>query len=97
MAHPFTANFGLNNFDAALFADDAAMTHPLVFTAVALVVLGRTKDFGTEKTIPFWLEGPIVNGFGLLNLAVRPRADLLGRGDRDFDCIETEGIFRLFK
>jgi hypothetical protein len=73
------------------------MPHPLVFSAVALVVLGRTKDFGTEETIPFWLEGSIVNGFGFLNLAVRPRADLLGRGDRDFDCIETEGIFRLFK
>jgi hypothetical protein len=73
------------------------MPHPLIFTAVALVIFGWAKNFGTEKTIPFWLESPVVNGFGFLNLAVRPRADLLGRGDRDFDCIETDGIFRLFK
>src|SRR5262249_13250942 len=97
MAHPFTANFGLNNFDAALFTDHTTMPHPLVFSAVALVVLGRTKDFGTEETIPFWLEGSIVNGLGFLNLAVRPRADLIGRGDREFDCNETEGSFRLVK
>src|SRR5262249_44645804 len=97
MTHAFAADFGLNNFDSALFTDHTTMPHPLVFAAVALVIFGRTKNFGTEKAIPFWLEGSIVNGFGFFNLAVRPRTDLLGWGDRAFDCIETERIFRLFK
>src|SRR5262245_10631674 len=97
MTHAFATDFGLNNFDSALFTDHTTMPHPLIFAAIALVIFGRTKDFGTEKTIPFWFEGSIVNGFGFLYLAVRPRTDLLGRGDRDFDGIETERIFWLFK
>src|SRR5688572_4828135 len=50
MTHPFTTDLALNNFNAALLAHHAAMLHPLVLTAVALVVFDWSKDLGAEKT-----------------------------------------------
>ena len=59
----FTTNFGLNDFNAALFADDSAMFHALVFTAKTFVIFYGTKNFGAEKTIALGFKGTIVNGF----------------------------------
>jgi len=97
MAHPLAAHLGLDHLDAALFADDAAMAHALVFAAVTFVVLGRTEDFRAEQPIAFRLEGPVVDGLGLLDLAMRPRPDHLGRRDRNSDRVERERILGLLK
>ena len=43
MSHTFTADFGLNDFNAAFLTDNAAVFHPLVLAAVALVVLNGAK------------------------------------------------------
>ena len=51
MTEAFTANFGLNDFNAALFADDAAVLHALVLAAVAFVVLHRSEDLGAEQAV----------------------------------------------
>src|SRR5208337_5564628 len=88
MSHPLAADLGLNDFDAALLADHAAMAHALVLAAVALIVLGRPENLGAEQPVALGLEGPVVDGLGLLYLAVRPRPDHLGRCDRDPDCVE---------
>ena len=48
MTHPFAADLGLNDFDAAFFANHAAVAHALVFTAVTLVVLRRTENLGAK-------------------------------------------------
>jgi hypothetical protein len=37
------------------------------------------------------LEGAVVDGFGLLDLAEGPREDPLGRGKRDLDLVEDLG------
>jgi hypothetical protein len=50
----------------------------LVLAAQALVVLDRAEDLGAEQAVAFRLEGPVVDRLGLLDLAERPRADLLG-------------------
>ncbi len=97
MAHPLAPDFGLNHFDAAFLADHAAMAHALVLAAVALVVLGRAENLGAKEPVALRLEGPVVDGLGLLDLAVRPRPDHLGRRDRDPDCVERQGIFRLLE
>jgi len=68
----------LDDLDAALLAHDAAMVHALVLAAIALVVLGRSENLGAEETIAFGFERSIVDGFRLLDLAVRPGSDLVG-------------------
>ena len=72
MRHAFTTNFGLGNFNTALFADYAAMLEPLVFAAQAFVVFDRAKNLGAEQTITFWFERSVVDGFRLFDFAKRP-------------------------
>ena len=81
VAHAVAAHLGGDDLDAALFADDAAVLHALVFAAVALVVLHGAEDLGAEETVAFRLEGAVVDGFGLFDFAVRPFADDLRRGN----------------
>src|SRR5713101_8130836 len=97
MAHPLAPDFRLNHFDTALLADHAAMAHALVLAAITLIVLGRSEDLRAEEAVAFGLEGPVVDRLRLLDLAVRPRADQLGRGDRDADRVEGKRILRLLE
>src|SRR5439155_8696356 len=90
--HALAAHLGLNDLDAALLADHDPVPHALVLAPVALVVLGRPEDLRAEQAVPFRLEGPVVDGLRLLDLAVAPRADLLGRGDRDADRVEGDRV-----
>src|SRR5205085_10326882 len=46
VAHALAPDLRLDDLDATLFADDAAVAHALVLAAVALVVLRRTEDLG---------------------------------------------------
>jgi hypothetical protein len=68
MAHPFTPDFRLNNFDAALLADHATVTHALVFAAITFVIFGRTEDLGAKQTIALRLEGPVIDSFRFFSL-----------------------------
>ncbi len=97
VAHAFTANLGNGDFNAALFADHATMLQALVLAAQALVVFDRAKDLGAEQTVTLRLERAVVDGLGLANFAVRPRTDLLGRGDADLDGIELLVLRDLLK
>ena len=97
MTHPLAPDFRLNYFDAALLADDAAMPHALVLAAVAFVVLGRPENLGAEQPVTLRLEGPVVDRFGLLDLAVRPRADHFRRRDRNPDRVERQWILGLLE
>src|SRR5262249_26280069 len=92
MAHTFTANLGLRDFNAAAVADNAFVLHPLVFTAITLPVTDRAENPFTEQTISLGLERPIVNGFRLTNFAIRPRKNLLGAGQTDPNCVKIRKI-----
>ena len=89
MAHALAPDLRERHFDAALFADDALVLHPLVLAAQALVVLDRPEDAGAEQPVPLRLEGAVVDGLRLLDLAERPRQDLLRRCDGDADLVES--------
>src|SRR3989442_11235369 len=80
------------DLDAALVAHDAGELHALVLAARALVVLGRPEDAGAEQPVALGLERPVVDGLRLLHLAVRPVADLLGRGELDANRVERDGL-----
>src|ERR1700722_12615510 len=90
VAHPLAAHFREGHLDAALLADDAAEFHPLVFAAQALVVLDRAKDAGAEQSVALRLERAVVDGFGLLDFAERPRPDLLRARDLNADLVEGQ-------
>ena len=89
MAHPLAAHLLKGDFHAALFADNAAIFHALVFAAQAFVILDRAKDTRTEQAITFGLKRAVVDGFRLFDLAEGPRQDPFGRSQRDLDLVES--------
>src|SRR5690606_24518918 len=88
MAHALATDLCERHLDAAFLADEALVLHPLVLAAQALVVLDRAEDARAEKAVTLRLERAVVDGFRLLDLAERPRHDVIRTGDRDFDLIE---------
>ena len=91
MAHALAPDLGLDHLDAALLADDAAVFHALVLAAQALVILDRSENAGAEQAVALGLEGAVVDGLRLLDLAVGPGPDLLRARDRDLDLVELLG------
>ena len=89
VAQAFAADARQRDFDAALVADHAAVLHALVLAAQAFPVGDRSENTGAEQPVAFRLEGPVVDGFGLGDLAVRPAPDLFRRGERDANRIEV--------
>ncbi len=88
MAHPLAANGRQRHFDAAFFTDHTAVLEPLVLAAQAFIVLHRTEQFRAEQTVALGLECPVVDGFGLFNLAEGPRANLVRRRQPDADIVK---------
>jgi hypothetical protein len=89
VADALAPHLGLDDLDAALLADDAAVLHALVLAAVALVVLHRAKDLGAEEAVTLRLEGAVVDRLGLLDLAVRPGSRIIS-GDARPILIESK-------
>ena len=77
VAHALAPDLLQRDFHAALLADDAAVLHPLVLAAQALVVLDRTEDARAEQAVTLGLERAVVDGLGLLDLAEGPAQDPL--------------------
>ena len=90
MAHALAAHLGAGDLHAALVADLVLILEldALILTAVAFPVLGRSKDAFAEQAVALGLQGAVVNGFGLANLAVAPLEDLLRRCHSDLDGIQ---------
>ena len=72
MPHPLPANLSQGHLNTALFTNNTAVLEPLVFATQALVIFYWAKNLGAEKTIALWLEGTVVNGLRLFDLAKRP-------------------------
>src|SRR6185312_12970460 len=95
VAHPVAPDLGPRDLDAAALADDALEPHPLVLAAVALPVSGRTEDALAEQAVLLGLQGAVVDGLRLLDLAVGPRADLIRSGQADPELIEVVDVQHL--
>src|SRR5205085_2647036 len=76
VTHPLASHLRARDLYATTLADDALEAHPLVLPAVALPVLGRTEDLLAEESVLLGLERAVVDGLGLLHLAVRPGEDV---------------------
>src|SRR4029077_8787792 len=92
VAHALAAGLGARGRHAAALADDALVTDALVLTAVALPVLGRTKDALAEQAVLLGLERPVVDRLRLGPLPRAPGADLLGGGQADLDRVEIVDV-----
>src|SRR6478735_4402008 len=90
--HPLTTNLGASDLDAAALADDALEPNALVLTAGALPVPGRAEDLLAEEPVLFRLEGAVVDGFRLLDLAVGPRANVVRGGETDTQLVEEVDV-----
>ena len=88
MAHALAANLCARDFDAAAVADLTLVADLLILAAVALPVLRGAKDALAEQAVALGLEGAVVDGLGLFDLAVRPFTDHLRRSDADFDRVK---------
>jgi len=97
MAKSLTTDLGLYNFNTALLANHSTMLHALVFAAITLKILHRTKYFSTEQAISFRLERPIVNGLRFFYLPMRPFQDFLRGSKGYFNFFEFYRGFRFLK
>src|SRR3979411_354774 len=88
MAHALAHDPRQRHFDRALLADDALVLHALVLPAQALVILDWPEDARAEQAVALGLEGAIVDGLRLLDLAVRPGKNLLRARDGNPDLVE---------
>ena len=89
MSHSLAADLGGRDLDSALFADLALVADALILSAVAFPVLGGSEDALAEKAVLLGLERSVVDGFRLLDLALRPASDGFGGRKTDFYCIEN--------
>src|SRR4029079_1639077 len=92
VAHALATDLRPGDFDAAALADDALEPDALVLAAVALPVLRRTEDLLAEEPVLLRLERAVVDGLRLLDLAVGPHADRVGRGQPDPQLIEVVDV-----
>ncbi|MCG3768875.1 MAG: hypothetical protein JW394_0996 [Nitrospira sp.] len=97
VAHALPADLGLNDFDAALVADDAAVLHALILAAITLPILDRAENLRAKQSVFFRLKRPVIDGLRLLHFAVRPRPDFFRRRDLDLHRIECNPIARLLE
>jgi hypothetical protein len=93
MPHPLTADFGAGDFYAAALADNALVLNLLVATARAFPVLYRTEYLLAKQPVALWPERTVVDGFGLLDLAVRPRKDVFAACDTDPDFVKNIDVW----
>ena len=77
------------DFNTAAVADDAFVTDALIFSAVALVVLGGTEDALAEQAVALGLVGAVVDGFGLQHFAMGVLLNFFGRSQTDGDLREV--------
>src|SRR3979411_3199666 len=89
VAHALAPHARERDLDRALLADAALVLHALVLAAQALVVLDRPEDARAEQTVALRLEGAVIDGLRLLDLAVGPRQNLLRGRDLNHDSVEN--------
>ena len=93
VAHALAAHARQRHFDAATVADDALVLDPLVLSAGALPIARRSENPLAKQAALFRLEGPVVDRFRILDLALAPRPHRVRGRDADRHLIEAYGAF----
>ena len=77
VAHSFTANARVSDFNATAIANHAFVLHAAVLTTSTLPVLFRAENSLAEQTVFFRSVRTVVDRFRLLHFAHRPTADVV--------------------
>ena len=88
VAHTLTAHLGLGHLNATALTNDAFVADTLVLAAGTFPVAGWSEDALTEQAVAFRLQGAVVNGFRLFDLALGPTADVVGSGKTNAEFVE---------
>src|SRR5262252_7967198 len=87
--------------DSVTSTEHFSQMMPLYFIRLylpkALIVLDRPENARAEQTVALGLEGTVVDGLRLLDLAVGPGQNLLRGRDRDPDLVEDLSRSRRIK
>ena len=83
MAHPLPPDSGVNDLDTTAITNNAAVLDSLVLAAETLPVPLRPEDSLAKQAIFLGTVGSVVDGLGLLHLAVGPGENIVGRGQPD--------------
>jgi len=70
VTQPLSPHLGLNDLNAALVANDAAMLHSLVLPAQAFPVRNRAENSGAEQTFLFRFKCPVIDSLRLGNFTM---------------------------
>ena len=89
VTHAFAAHDRARNFDATLFAHDAAEPYAAIFAAVAFVVFFRTKNALIKEAVFLRSLRSVVDGFRLSDFTIRPIENSLRRGEAHYDRFEV--------
>ncbi len=77
MPHSFPTYLRPSYLNTTLIANNSLVAYPFILTTGTFKVFNRTEDSLTEKPVPFWLQGTVVDGLWLGYLTVGPAPDLL--------------------
>ena len=97
-AHPMTADPAFRDLNPTTLTNNAAVTHTLVFAAMAFPVLGRAKNLLAKQPVHLGFQGSVVDGLRLGDLtdhlavgkgALTPLHHPLRGCKRDLDVIEV--------
>ena len=83
VAHAFASDAAMGHLDAAAIADHALVFHAAVLAAGALPVLFRPEDAFAKQTVFFRPIGPVIDRFGLFDLAEGPGTNIVRTGQAD--------------
>src|SRR3989338_8778624 len=81
MPHTFAPDSRTRNENPATIAGNAFKFNPFIFTAVALPIAYGAKNLLAEKAVFFRFKSAVIERLGLLDGAMRPRANHLRRGN----------------
>src|SRR5262249_21167989 len=88
VAHALAPDLRARDLHTAPLADDALEPDALVLAAIALPVPGGPEDLLAEEPILLGAQRAVIDRLGLLDLAVGPRANGVGRGQSDPQLVE---------
>ena len=88
VAHALTANLRLGHLNATALTDDALVADALVLTTSALPVTGGAEDALAEEAVLLRLQGAVVNGLRLFDLALGPATNIVCGGQTDAELVE---------
>src|SRR5210317_391974 len=89
MSNAVATNFLLRNLNTTSITNDTAVTDTLIFTTSTLVILNRTEDTLTKKTISFRLVCTVVDGFWLQHFTSRCCKDRFWRSKTNRNLIKS--------